>query len=557
MTDTENAPSRAASPWLMVAWLLVLLLCLPCVVAWKLSPVLAEHPGWWDFRRWPSVAAVAVSGAGATALAWSSESGLASMNWDLQAFALATALWWLWLVPIAYVLARWRRGLIATSVSENRHDPRRADRVRRAVWRASHERASRVARGLTYPRHLGIFLEDDRRDWLTRKRDSRERHRGTHAAWQLPGTRIVTIPDEPRSAVVLGGTGSGKTVLLRRLTAAALASGWRVVFLDCKGNSEDAEHLLRLGGALRVGSTSWPASAFDAWRGDGAAVATKTARCLPLDAPTYYRHRAEAALFAIAEMGPWRTSAEVLDRLAAPAKWVTDRRALAALMVKEGRTATHEAVASEVRAALRGVQGLVDGGPGAWSWDDEETRLIVVSLDAGANSAHRVAAGLMLADLNAYRQSRRGDDARPLIVILDEGSVLLDDPQAPDLAVLAEQVRSQGIGLVVAAQSVEGLGQQGARLLAAGGDLLAARTGDPEVIARLAGTVRVQEVAHQGAHGGRKTTGVTTAREQAAHRLDPDRLREAPPGCFALVERGQPVRWSAVRPPGTEHSRHC
>lgn len=547
MTASESAPRQQPSLALLALKVAGQFICLPLALGWWMSPILAEQPAWWDARRWPSVAALAVSGAGATLLGLVLHKPDVSWAMTGPSIAIGLLLWWILLMPTGYALARWRRGLIATAVSENRHDPRRIDRVRRAIWSASLQQAQAVSPTLTYPRHLGAILQDDRRDALTRLRDSRERQRGAHAHWLTPRTRLFTLPDEPRSTVILGGTGSGKTVLLRVLTAAALAAGWRVVFLDGKGNTEDAALLKTLGTAARVPVASWPQHPFDAWRGDGAAVATKAARCLPLDAPSYYRQRSEAALFAVADDSPWRTSEELLQRLAAPANWVHDRTALASLMLKDGRTAVHEAVTSEVRSALRGVQGLVDGGEGSWSWDDEDTRLIVVSLDIGANAAHRVAAGLILADLNAYRQSRRNTDARPLLVIVDEGSVLLDDPQAPDLAVLAEQVRSQGIGLVIAAQSVEGLGHQGARLLGAGGDLLAGRTGDPEAIAHLAGTVKTQEVAHQGTLGGRKPTGVTTAREQATHRLDPDRLREAPTGSFALVERGQPVRWVAIR----------
>ncbi|MEI6623299.1 MAG: hypothetical protein WCP28_15470, partial [Actinomycetes bacterium] len=53
----------------------------------------------------------------------------------------------------------------------------------------------------------------------------------------------------------------------------------------------------------------------------------------------------------------------------------------------------------------------------------------------------------------------------------------------------------------------------------------------------------------QGTNAGSVLTGQTAAREQKAMRLDPDRLREAPPGLTAVVESGQPVRWAAVCPP--------
>ena len=50
--------------------------------------------------------------------------------------------------------------------------------------------------------------------------------------------------------------------------------------------------------------------------------------------------------------------------------------------------------------------------------------------------------------LNSYRIARRDDGDRPMLVAIDEIQVLLGLEQPPDLAWLAEQCRSQRIGLI-------------------------------------------------------------------------------------------------------------
>jgi hypothetical protein len=532
---------------------LAVAVALPLVIGWKAAPVLAEQPRAWQAQRRQTLAAVAAGVVAVGLFVLAMFTGWLSplpLGWNTAAVVV---LWWAATAPLGYAVARARFGYLATAVAEGRHDPRTADRVRRAVWAAAQRNAAAKAQALQDPRALGAALNDDRRDIVTRLRDSRDRSRRKHSAWLQADT--LTLPPTPPRAVVLGGSGSGKTTTLRALTRAALAARWRVVIIDAKGSRPDAAQMLADATSLGATVKHWPSVPFDGWRGDGASVATKAATLLPSDAPVYYRQRAESALYAVAGSTPWRNSGDLLGRLTTPAPWV-NRYELDALTRKEQGTPVHLAVAGEVRAALRGVNGLVDGGTGSWSWDDEQTDLVVVSVDLASSSAHRIAAGLMLADLNAYRltDDRRGPNARPLLVIIDEAAGLLDDPQAPDVALLAEQVRSQGVGIVVAAQSVQGLGKvQGPRLLNAGGDLFAGRMSNPDEAAKLAGTVRVQEVAHQGTASGATRTGQTAAREQAQHRLDPDRLRETPTGCFAVVEVGQPVRWVQIRPAAHHH----
>jgi hypothetical protein len=107
-----------------------------------------------------------------------------------------------------------------------------------------------------------------------------------------------------------------------------------------------------------------------------------------------------------------------------------------------------------------------------------------------ADAAMRV----VLEDYGHYatgRKPRRGEDA---LLVLDEFSALAS---GVDSAInLAERVRDVGVQVVVAAQSVEGLGdhRQAPRLLAScAGGVIVQQCPDPERLLTLAGQERVLE----------------------------------------------------------------
>jgi hypothetical protein len=109
---------------------------------------------------------------------------------------------------------------------------------------------------------------------------------------------------------------------------------------------------------------------------------------------------------------------------------------------------------------------------------------------AEADAAMRV----VLEDYGHYasgRKPRQGEDA---LLVLDEFSALAS---GVDSAInLAERVRDVGVQVVVAAQSVEGLGdhRQAPRLLAScAGGVVVQQCPDPERLLALAGQVRVLE----------------------------------------------------------------
>lgn len=171
-------------------------------------------------------------------------------------------------------------------------------------------------------------------------------------------------------------------------------------------------------------------------------------------------------------------------------------------------------------------------------------------MNAAEGAASLLPGSVMLVDLAAYLndEARRTPAAKPLLVIMDEAQTMLDNPDTPEVAQAFEQMRSAGAGIIVACQSVPRTGRARRTHHPAGADFLIGNMAEAEDLVALAGTVKAVEVAHQGTRAGHILLARTAAREQAQQRLDPDRLREAPTGVFALVERGRPVVWTAVCP---------
>jgi hypothetical protein len=362
---------------------------------------------------------------------------------------------------------------------------------------------------------------------------------------------------------MIGGSGSGKTVAQHRMVIAALMRGWRVLWLDGKGDPRDASRLLRQAAACGR-NTRWldltapgGRDAYDLWRGDRHAVARKAAVLMPRSGIGGTEHFAAWETYALTALAepPWRSSTELLERLRTPALHVgpgdSGRQALATLTARHNGSRNIDSITAQVTAALAPLARYIDGQHGqGWSLDDDcGWDLAVASIDAGtAAGAERVAAALLL-DLDAYRVARRPAAARPLLIVADELGAVLSDLRVAELVPrLMEQVRSQGIGLVVAAQSVETLGECAPRLLGAGVDLWAGRMDAPEEVAMLIGTSKVTEQAHQGDEHGALLSGRTAAREQDALMVHPQVLRELPTWTWLVKEPRSEPHWAVVPP---------
>jgi hypothetical protein len=110
-------------------------------------------------------------------------------------------------------------------------------------------------------------------------------------------------------------------------------------------------------------------------------------------------------------------------------------------------------------------------------------------------------------------------------------------------AALFERLRSFNAGVVLAAQSIEGLHDdeaERARLLNSASTLIAHRLADPDPIVTRAGTVRRAERSHQLDDTG--PTGQGSLRIQDTYRVDPNDVRSLPPGVAWDVSAGRAAK---------------
>src|SRR5258706_14528071 len=130
----------------------------------------------------------------------------------------------------------------------------------------------------------------------------------------------ATYPAEllNRHAVIIGGSGTGKTEFLLRVAyLAAKVLKWQVFYIDAKGDYEVANRFMAtMAHAGARGVTIFPDLAYHGWNGDATAILNRLMAIEDYSEP-YYRAIAKTvlALACHAPGGPPRSSVDLLDRL--------------------------------------------------------------------------------------------------------------------------------------------------------------------------------------------------------------------------------------------------
>jgi hypothetical protein len=155
---------------------------------------------------------------------------------------------------------------------------------------------------------------------------------------------------------------------------------------------------------------------------------------------------------------------------------------------------------------------------------------------------------VVLEDYGHYATGRKPREGEDALLVLDEFSALAS---GVDSAInLAERVRDVGVQVVVAAQSVEGLGdhRQAPRLLAScAGGIVVHQCPDPERLLALAGQARVLE--HNWELDFYGPRGLAKARMGERPRIDPEAVRQAQPGEAWVIQAGQSIHLRVLPPP--------
>jgi hypothetical protein len=377
-------------------------------------------------------------------------------------------------------------------------------------------------------------------------------------------TPVLTVPAAAfaRHMVIVGASGTGKTNLMIRLWAgwyaAALAASGRgkprplLCALDCKGGpdarakADRTRRVLRGAGARRI--AVWPDEAtLSLWdlpardlavllyqmteHGDGAAA--------------YYADMTQAILtLAVCAPGPPpRSAADFLTRL--DPGWLEAAYAdgrpgeLAAL-----RAARPHIGDIQLRyATLLGRLGPALDGPGRLA--DADAWYFI--LEGTSEPSVAEAQAMAITELIAHAATDRRAEPRTMLLAADDYSAV---SRRVPLSNLYERGRSLGLGVMVSAQSWQGLGRdddERYRIAAtADGGLWLMQTPYPEPLVQLAGTRRVLETAHKliGAAWGDEGT----TRIQHAWTADPNLIRQLSTGQACYIHRGTAVYVQVARP---------
>ena len=362
---------------------------------------------------------------------------------------------------------------------------------------------------------------------------------------QRRGAVLFPVEWLRRHALVLGSSGSGKTETLLRLAYGTALAGWRVYYLDAKGDPHGAVRFRGVMQAARIDPLVFPDRGFDAFRGDTRAVYNRLLELVAYSTEgdgAYYRDVAKKTLWLACNdpEGPPRSSAELLARLT-PAELRRLAGSAGALRLEALGAREIASVSLRYEAFFNALDGRLDEG---FSWED--TRAGYLLLDGLALKEEAQSLARLLVEDFADYVARRKHPEEPALLIVDEVSAVSGGARLVDLV---ERVRSFNVGVVLAPQVEQGIGPDDAaeRVVQNVETVFLHSLKRPESIAELAGTRREVESSLQ--HDRGNVTGWGTGREQHVFKVDPNQVRALGPGECFVIRRGKAVRVAIARAP--------
>jgi len=467
-------------------------------------------------------------------------------NW-LTLGASAAVLWpqlrtlWLMLLPLASCVAIYLESTRVKALAELRLEKEQQAEARdRLERRAAAQKVRQAPEQLKDKPIIGLSLSGALPDWRIKD-------------W-------VTYPAEllNRHAVIIGGSGTGKTEFLLRVAyLAAKILKWKVFYIDAKGDIDVANRFMATIAHAGVhGAAMFPDLAYHGWKGDATAILNRLMAIEDYSEP-YYRAIAKTVLTLAcnAPGGPPRSSRDLLDRLNLATlseryDGIDDRR------VDTLATLTESDLAGVYKRYFGFFDALGRKLDGAWSFETVDAGYIL--LDGLALKEEARSLGRYLLEDFAHFVSKRKPADKRVLLIVDEFSAV--STGGADAANLFERVRSYGAGVMVTSQSYEGLGADAARLIGAAWATIAFQCTNPEPIAARAGTVKEVQTNLQTeltAVPGRNTlmtgnehlTGTTTQREQEVFRLHPNVIRSLAIGECCIITNGAYLELRVARLP--------
>lgn len=373
------------------------------------------------------------------------------------------------------------------------------------------------------------------------------------------GQRVYIDPEH--HLIILGETGTGKSVLLEREIQNSIAAGAEVIFINCKEEDRANGMAGRLAayarslGATGVSLDPTEAGRYQPFIGTADEIRARI-MSMVIWTESFYEDAATITLdlaLQIAEKygNPLQSLPEIIEDLVdgqaakiAHQRGDVQAQKLAALLDtdKHARGAAMRVASLSIRLRnWTSPAGFVLGGQDFTGFD------LPTATEADAAQALLRA---VLSDATAYMTpgaAARRKQGRPLHVYIDELSALSGDELILNQGVnIIERARSNGGRGVYSTQSLHGLGPSAtaARLINSA-DVMCFRVSDPETaewIGKVVGTHLVTETSQQ--RDGTDATGMGSDRRNKAFKVHPDDIKELDNGqAFLKVQR---ARWAKV-----------
>ena len=442
---------------------------------------------------------------------------------------------------------------IASEVSKGIFDLSLLASVKQAMMKYGFERAVRLSERLQnrYPKRaennqpiLAVCAQSP--DF--RKRSDRKRMPDKYVLKERQSGDFITFQVENKEFphhLVIGATGSGKTTLLSRMTLTALQENYRVVFIDFKGGDEERSLITGIGKFLDrpIKVVGWPGSGINLFTGSPEEIADKLIGFLP--APTggagdYYRSRLVNAISAVivrSGIHPPTIADELINRVRNGLSYCSNEQDREFFNQKEKGVPIGHDISTSLASYLNPLrrQGKESTSQG-FTWTDDWD-LAFIQLNSTREEYVRVGSAI-LHDFNFWvRSFHRDRNPKPILLIIDEAGVLGRIAGSPALSDLIARARSRRVSVVLASQTLSGIGPEAEEILNTGPIRWIGKTSNPEEMTMAAGTKEVIETSYQYEEDGWR--GKMSARQQESFVISPTVVRHLGTFFWSLSEGGK------------------
>ncbi|MFJ9370553.1 hypothetical protein ACIRRA_39865 [Nocardia sp. NPDC101769] len=432
---------------------------------------------------------------------------------------------------------------VGVTLAEDTVDPRVVDPALRLTAPVPVEVGETIRYG------IGVLIPEDRLSDFERS-----------APYTAKGCDLLLVPRRAGQmrALIIAGSGTGKTELIAGFHATANRAGMTSVLIDLKGMTADAHRFATdaraqreyLGAAadVRVERGGW-----DFFDCDRDQLLERLMFLAPKTASTdYYTQRLRRVLDIVIDgrgTKPLvRSLDELTDRLADPAAHVGAKLAGPIIATARNGNSAAAEVAQTVEAMFAPIRQYLPKTGQGWTFAKLPSGSATIVSLSPVLASELLLANLMLRDLRDYLVARaRTGNTEPLSVTIDEFPQMVEEgvDAAEEAAKILETARAAEVGLILAGQTIESYSldaQMQRRLLGAGVAIFLGRSALPDTVTEAAGTRWQLEAA-----GDPFGFTINSARAQQTFQVPPQYVRRQHTGIFWVIHEGSAARFLALQ----------